>query len=141
MFNAQELWRFGCLDCGYCQFSDDSEQCCRKGRNCNFTPYDWNSFIQVVVNSLRLIVEPSTNKKLVRTNRYRPMNGIYDDAFTQDQFYVQIVNDSLYCLRHGFPAYVFSLYHIVDILKFEPNIRVRYIPEANSFCLTKPPDK
>lgn len=137
MFDARELWKFGCLDCGYCQYSNNSELCCRKGRRCNFTPENWDAFITVVVNNLKLTIQPSKTKHIIRTNRYRPSTGVYDDAFTQDQFYVQLVNDSLKLIRKNQPAYVFSLYHIVDILRFERDIDIKYIPEANSFCITK----
>ena len=72
---------------------------------------------------------------LEKKNKYKPQNGTCDDAFILDVFYVQLVNDSLYLIRHNQCAFVFSLYHIVDILRYEPDISVTYLPDANTFCI------
>lgn len=138
MFNTHELWKFGLLDCHYCQHSNDKGLCCKKSRTCNFCPPDWNAFMSVLVTNLKTFVPISTKEtKLVRRNKYKPTGGTFGDVFTLDWFYVQLINDSLSELRKGHVAYVFSLHHIIDILRFERNIVVTYLPDANTFCIYK----
>jgi len=139
MFNNHELWRYGFIDCHSCKYCQDKVFCKRRSRTCNFCPHDWNLYINICINNLRLTTESITKQtKLQRTNKENAVSfdGWY--GFTADTYYVELVNDTLWLLRHHQTAYVFSLDHIVDVLKFEPDIRVTYDVTSNSFALTLP---
>lgn len=129
MFSNRELWQFGFLDCDYCIYQRNSKLCHRHSRTCNFCPQDWDLFISVVITNLRMCVPKETKKS------YLTMCRSDKDTILQNWFYTQLVNDSLKEIRKGNVAYVFSLYHIRDIIRFEPNISVHYIPSANTFSV------
>lgn len=138
MFNNHELWKYGFIDCESCIHCQDRVFCKRKSRTCNFCPEDWNIYINLIINNLRLTITPITkHTKLFRTTRYRPTSSVSEELFTADMFYVELINDSLHLIRTGHYAYVFSLDHIVDILRFEPDVNVYYDKDVNSFKLWK----
>ena len=53
-------------------------------------------------------------------------------------FYVELVNDAIYLLKHKQIANCFSLTQLIDILKFVPNLEVTYDKESNCFTLYVP---
>lgn len=136
MFNNHELWRYGFIDCNSCMYRQDRIFCKRKSRTCAFHPYDWNLYMNICINNLRLITDRNTKQtQLQRTNKINAATFDGWCGFTSDTFYVELVNDSLWLIRHGRTAYVFSLDHIVDILRFEPDVKVTYLQSSNSFAL------
>ena len=75
----------------------------------------------------------SKDKKLKRKvyTYYVNYYGIADDNVTTlDAYYVNFINDSLSLLRKGKPAYVFSLLHIRDIMRFEQNLVAKYAGDS-----------
>ena len=138
MFSSRELVHYNLPMCPYCVHQTDTDMCCRKNKWCNFVPQNWNSYIQLVVNNLKLQSVPCRDRKMLIRNAKKQDGTVAEGNFTLDTYYCQLVNDSLWLLRHGQCAYVFSLSHIIDILRFEPDIEVQYLVDSNSFCITKP---
>ena len=50
--------------------------------------------------------------------------GITYKNTTLDQYYLGLVNDSLWLIRHQQPCYIFNMQTLKDILRFEPDIEV-----------------
>lgn len=67
-------------------------------------------------------------------NRLPGVTG-YDD--TLNSYYVGFINDALRCARQNVQAYVFSLYHIYDICHYANNLKFEYLPESDSFKVTR----
>lgn len=138
MFSSRELHHYNLPTCLYCIHRNGDVMCKKQTKQCDFEPEDWNKYIEIVVNTLKLQNVPDTKrKKLTRTVQKEPGTTAEGD-FTSDTYYCQLVNDSLWLLRHKQGAYVFSLSHIKDILRYESDIIVSYMPKYNSFYITKP---
>lgn len=138
MFSSRELIHYNLPMCPYCIYEHGSSICSCKNKSCNFTPENWNAYIQLVINTLKLRTIPDKGSMLKRYAKRSPAGSVTDGDFTSDTYYCQLINDSLYLIRHHECAYVFSLSHIIDILKFEPDIDAHYIPSSNSFRIEKP---
>lgn len=142
MFGNHELWKYGCIDCESCIYYQDKVFCKRQSRTCNFKPTNWNTYLNIVINNLRLTIEPITRQnRLYRLGHYEQNTDNFSEVYTADMYYTQLINDSLHLIRSGHCAYVFSLSHIIDILKFEPYVRIYYDEESNSFSVWKPTKK
>lgn len=115
-------------DCSFCQYRYNSGN-----RPCeNFLPESPDSFMEYVVESLFETVEPSKDKKLKR----RPVKSRipHDDRIPPlDHYYVMLINDTLSEIRRGHYAYIFSLEQLREIMRFEPQVRVEYIPDAETY--------
>lgn len=96
------------------------------------------SFFNILVETLRNDVVPSKEKLLVRRTIacQHGVTGRYED--TLDSYYVGLINDTLRLIRKRKTAYVFSVSHIRDILRFEPNAQFNYIESSNSIAVTLP---
>lgn len=116
------------------------ENCCRKScryNNCNyacknFYPQNSEEFMEYVLEELRKNITPSKERKLKR--HIAPDGKGYNDGVTTlDEYYVLLVNSVLSEVRRGGVDYAYSLEQIRDILRFEPNIEVRYIPSVGAY--------
>ena len=132
MFNNHELYKYGFLSCANCIHKKGDNDCKRGYRTCSFEPVNWNLYIQVVLNNLKLSNIPATKTdKLIRSNKGE---GYLDDL-VQDAFYVELVNDCIWLLRHNQIAYCFSLSQLIDILKYVPDLQCTYDRSSNCFTL------
>ena len=60
--------------------------------------------------------------------------GFVDDGVTSlDTYYVQMINDTLEQIRIGKVAYVYNLWQVQDVMRYEPLIDVRYIADAGAY--------
>lgn len=87
--------------------------------------------IQSEIESIRQYVKSRGNKfvgKKLSRNVYEFYNlGVCNDGISSlDEYYVKLINDVLFDIRHCKPAWVFSLQQVAEIFKFEPNVRVTY---------------
>lgn len=64
--------------------------------------------------------------------------GGVDDGLSLDAYYVQLINDTLRQIRKGHEAYIFSLDHVKDILRFEPNAQFEVLSDVGSIKVTLP---
>lgn len=117
------------------------ENCCHKcrkyGVTCeNFYPENSKEFMGYVLDELRKNITPSSEKKLKR--HVVPDGKSYNDKVTTlDEYYVLLVNSVLSEIRKGGVDYAYSLEQIRDIMRFEPNITVNYIPSAGAYEVRK----
>lgn len=117
------------------------EQCCRKCGSCHeacveFYPANMTAFMNDVVGTLLETVEKSSERTLKR-HALRSRNVHDDGVTTLDEYYVLLVNTALAEIRRGKSDYVYSFEQIKDILRFEPEITVRYIPDAGAYEVRK----
>ena len=125
----------------------DCSDCCRKNcryKSCgsdspaceNFYPENSSEFMGYVLDELRKNITPSKEKKLKR--HAVPDGKSYNDKVTTlDEYYVLLVNSVLSEVRKGGTDYAYSLEQISDIMRFEPNISVKYIADAGAYEVRK----
>lgn len=117
------------------------ENCCHKcrkfGVTCeNFYPDNSSEFMEYVIDELRKNITPSNEKFLKRC--IIPDRKSYNDKVTTlDEYYVLLVNSVLFEVRKGGIDYAYSLEQIADIMRFEPDITVNYIPSAGAYEVRK----
>lgn len=117
------------------------ENCCHKCRKCgvtceNFHPENSAEFMGYVLDELRKNITPSSEKKLKR--HAVPDGKSYNDKVTTlDEYYVLLVNSVLSEVRKGGVDYAYSLEQIRDIMRFEPNISVKYIDDSGAYEVRK----
>ncbi len=120
----------------------DCSQCCRKCPQrtiaCkDFHPNNSRVFLNYVLDYLRENTPRSQDEKMKR-NFGRDLQferfGFYDDGITSlDTYYIQMINDVLEQIRLHKAGYVYNLYQVQDILRYEPQIQIRYIPDAGAY--------
>ena len=94
-FNNNELYLYGFLSCANCIHSQGDSKCIREYKTCSFEPDNRNQYMQVVITNLKLANQPIVNSsKLLRTNTTN------DDISIKNTFYVELVNDAIYLLKH-----------------------------------------
>ena len=120
----------------------DCSQCCRKCPQrtiaCrDFYPSNSRIFLDYVLSYLRDNTPRSQDKIMKRRLGYDlqlSRYGFVDDGITSlDTYYVQMINDSLETIRTGKRAYVYNLWQVQDIMRYEPQIDVKYIPDAGAY--------
>ncbi len=117
------------------------ENCCHKCRKCgvtceNFYPENSSDFMGYVLDELWKTITPSSEKKLKR--HVVPDGKSYNDKVTTlDEYYVLLVNSVLSEIRKGGVDYAYSLEQIRDIMRFESNITVNYIPSVGAYEVRK----
>ena len=115
------------------------ESCCCNGCRCSnrgtacekFYPEETADFMGYILESLLKTVEPSRERKLKR--HVYPDMSYNDKVTTLDEYYVLLVNSVLSEIRKGSVDYAYSLEQIRDIMRFEPDITVRYIADAGAY--------
>ena len=120
----------------------DCTQCCRhcprRTTACmDFYPANSRIFLDYVISYLRENTPRSQDKIMKRKvgfdlqfSRY----GFVDDGVTSlDTYYVQMINDTLEQIRTGKVGYVYSLWQVQDVMRYEPLIDVRYIADAGAY--------
>lgn len=119
----------GCEDCGIkCKYS---------GAACeNFRPKNISKFMDHVLDSLRENITPC-NEKILK--RHAVFDGkCYDDKITTlDEYYVLLVNSVISEVRKGGYDYAYSLEQVRDIMRFEPDISVKYIADVGAYEIRK----
>lgn len=116
-------------------------QCCRQCEKQNTIPcsdfYPQNSriFLENILAWLRIETSRSEETILRRHINLRPDKdgGVDDDIGTLDGYYVQMINGALLDIRHGKRAYLYTFGQIQDVMRFEPYIQVKYIPDAGAY--------
>ena len=119
----------------------DCENCCHKcrkyGDTCeNFYPENSSEFMKHVLDELRGNTVPSGEKRLKR--HIVSDRKSYDDGITTlDEYYVLLINSILSSIRKGSVDHAYSLEQVRDIMRFEPDISVKYISEAGAYEIRK----
>lgn len=111
--------------------------CCRKCGFCTsacseFYPDNMPRFMDYTVDYLRKTTAPSKEHKLKR-HVIHDGKSYNDGITTLDAYYVMLINSVLSEIRKGKKDYAFHLEQIKEIMRFEPRITVRYIPDAGAY--------
>ena len=120
-------------DCAHC-----CRKCTQRTQACvDFYPVNSRVFLDYVLAYLKENT-PRSNDKIMKRHYGKDLlykrYGFYDDGITSlDTYYVQMINDTLEQIRLGNRAYVYSIWQIQDVLRYEPYIQVRYIPDAGAY--------
>lgn len=96
---------------------------------------DVGEFLNHAIETLRIGTAPSKERRLKRHYVKNVGLGIRQET-TLDQYYVDLINDTLREIRRGRPAYIFNLEQIREVFRFEPEAKIRYLPQSDSFCVT-----
>lgn len=125
----------GCKNC--CRKNCRYKKCGSDSPACeNFYPENSSEFMEYVFEELRKNITPSKEKKLIR--HAVPDRKSYNDRVTTlDEYYVLLVNSVLSEVRKGGVDYAYSLEQIADIMRFEPDITVNYIPSSGAYEVRK----
>lgn len=117
------------------------EDCRKKCKNSasaceNFCPKNEDRFMEYVLEGLRKNITPSNEKFL---KRHAVSDGkCYDDKVTTlDEYYVLLVNSVIDQVRKGSYDYAYSLEQISDVMRFEPDISVKYIADVGAYEVRK----
>lgn len=118
----------------------DCSQCCRKCPQrtiacTDFYPSNSRIFLDYVINRIRIDIPKSKDIILRRYIKTNPdVDGGVDDGIeTLDGYYVQMINDTLELIRTGKAGYLYTFGQIQDVMRFEPYIQVKYIPDAGAY--------
>lgn len=112
-------------------------KCKYSGAACeNFQPKNISKFMDHVLDSLRENITPCNEKFL---KRHAVSDGkCYDDKVTTlDEYYVLLVNSVIAEVRKGGYDYAYSLEQVRDIMRFEPDISVKYIADVGAYEIRK----
>lgn len=89
-----------------------------------------------LIEALRKVrgnVLPSEEKFMQRHPAETP-GGV--EETTLDDYYVDMINDTLREIRKGEIAYIFNIGQIIDVLKYEPKAQFQYEDGAIAVSLT-----
>lgn len=103
----------------------------------NFTDEKWQNQLRL----MRIMIPMSHEYKMRCSNRRYQVNGVSNpdekyDGETDYQRYVQYINSVLTAVRKKETEYCYFIYQISDLLKFEPMLKARYMPEAECFAVS-----
>lgn len=123
------------------KITHNCEQCCMNCTNCStacdkFYPENMTEFMDYALECIRGMVEPSKERTLKRY-AVRDSRSYNDKVATLDYYYVLLVNSVLSEIRKGKTDYVYSFEQIKDIMRFESDISVRYIADAEAYEIRK----
>lgn len=101
----------------------------------DFYPSNSRIFLDYVINRIRIDTPKSKDTILRRYIKTNPdIDGGVDDGIeTLDGYYVQMINDTLELIRTGKAGYLYTFGQIQDVMRFEPYIQVKYIPDAGAY--------
>ncbi len=117
------------VNCKVCMWEEqcakDSEWNSGMASRCAyFDIVDESHFEDVILPYLREITPCSNEKKLTRRAVKNRAVCYEDGKYSLDEYYVGMINDSLFEMRHGRTIYVFNLNQVVEILRFEPDANI-----------------
>lgn len=123
------------------KITHNCEQCYMNCTNCStacnkFHPENMTEFMDYALECIRGMVEPSKERTLKRY-AVRDSRSYNDKVSTLDYYYVLLVNSVLSEIRKGKTDYVYSFEQIKDIMRFESDISVRYIADAEAYEIRK----
>ena len=96
---------------------------------------DDRRYYESVVNELRVTTPPSSAAHLYKCEAKPKYQSRYDGE-TSDHYYRQLVNDTLDQIRLGNTAYIFDLWQMRDVIRFEPLASFEYLPDSDSFAVS-----
>lgn len=98
----------------------------------NTTDEEWQEYFAYI----KEIVPPAETINIKSTSDVHfKENGIYL-GLSEEKRYDQFMNNILKTIRSGEKDYVFFVYQIVDLLRYEDRLTARYLPEYRCFELS-----
>lgn len=128
--------------CDDCFFNDNV---CREevdGQGCEYfdlaVDKNINNKIEMIRTYIKSLGNHLVGKRLTRKyQNYGHMGVTYDGDISLDHYYLGLINDCLYSIRHKQTAWVFNLDQLAEIFRFEPNVEVTYDEDDGVFYLWK----
>lgn len=115
--------------CSQCIFTNGCCYVCHNTPNplCHkFVPDNMDKFLNDVILYFRLNFPKSKDKKLKRVYGHQSPYTYDDKVSTLDYYYVNFINDCIKQLNIGKTVYVFSLSHVLEILRFIDGVTAVY---------------
>lgn len=95
----------------------------------NMTDVEWQDYFV----RMKMIVQPTNEKQM----SLRPFRSVYEDGVykgdTQAMRYKQFINGILKTIRSGEVDYAFYIFHISDLLRYEPTLKAQWLPNSECF--------
>ncbi len=102
----------------------------------NILAYDVQTLLDVAVVELKSRPDAGT-RTLKRRSCTRVPTGMRQET-TLYQYYEAMIADTVKQInKHRGVAFVFSMEHIADIIKYEKDAQFTYIPDADCFLVSK----
>lgn len=95
---------------------------------------DDKRYYESVASELRAITQPSSASRITTASSIPRYSTRYDGE-SGDYYYRQMLNDTLDQIRMGRIAYIFDLWQMRDVIRFEPTASFDYLPESDSFAV------
>lgn len=95
---------------------------------------DDKRYYESVANEIRRTTPPSSSAYLHKCDVMPKFQTRYEGE-TGDHYYRQLVNDTLEQIRAGNTAYIFDLWQMKDVIRFEPLASFKYLPDSDSFAV------
>ena len=98
----------------------------------NMVVTEWDDFFAFMKSQIK-----PCGTKYMPTPRSEAINSNREyHGETEAWRYRNFINDILKSVRHGKIDYCFYVFQVRDLLKYEPRITVRYLENANCFCVS-----
>ena len=100
----------------------------------NMTDTEWQNYF----TRMKMLVVPAKTKNMTGAYAIKLKEGEIYQGDTQAYRYKQFINSILSNIRRGEIEFCFYIYHIVDLLKYEPALKATWLPNAECFEVSLP---
>ena len=98
----------------------------------DMTDKEWQEFFAYMKSAIK-----PTGKKYMSVPKITPIKeGQEYNGESQEWRYRQFINDMLHTIRKGKVDYCFFVFQIKDLLKYEPRLKVTWLPLSDCFCVS-----
>lgn len=100
----------------------------------NITDVEWQDYFA----RMKMIVMPAKAKNMQGSYSVRLKEGEAYQGDTQAYRYKQFINSILRNIRRGETEFCFYIFQISDLLKYEPDLETKWLPNAECFEVSLP---
>lgn len=98
----------------------------------NMTNAEWQDYFA----RMKMMIPTAKTRNMKGVSPIHPKAGGEYYGETTAMRYQQFINGILKTIRSEEPDYAFYIYQISDLLKYEPNLKAKWLPESECFKLS-----
>ena len=98
----------------------------------NMTDEEW----QKVFTQMKTDIKPTGEKYMTKPGTTPIKEGDEYRGETTAVRYKQFINSILRTIRQGDTDYCFYIYQIRDLLRYEPQLKAKWLPTSDCFCVS-----
>ena len=98
----------------------------------NMTDIEWQEYLSLMKKSIM----PVKDKYMKGVSSVKLSAGEQYCGDTSAMRYKLFINDILKTIRSGQTDYAYYIYQIADLLKYEHNLKAKYLPQYRCFKIT-----